>query len=166
MIRCLTDIFSVFGIAGFVHSDNGPSLISSELRDFLRDHGVNYSSSSKYNPRGNSQVERYNGVIWKSIQLSLASKNLPITCWELVIPEVLHCQRTLLCTATNKTPHERMFAFERRSANGTSLPSWLLESDKVLVKRHVRRSKYEPLCDEVDLVSINLIIIIIIYFAT
>ena len=155
MIRCLTDIFSVFGIAGFVHSDNGPSLISSELRYFLRDHGVNYSNSSKYNPRGNSQVERYNGVIWKSIQLSLASKNLPITCWELVIPEVLHCQRTLLCTATNKTPHERMFAFERRSANGTSLPSWLLESDKVLVKRHVRRSKYEPLCDEVDLVSIN-----------
>ena len=41
------------------------------------------------------------------------------------------------------------------SACGRSLPTWLLEKVKVLVKRYVMRSKYEPLIDEVDLVSVN-----------
>ena len=44
---------------------------------------------------------------------------------------------TLLCTATKP------------------VPSWLLTQNKVLAKRHVRRSKYDPLYDEVDLVSVN-----------
>ena len=155
IIKCLTNLFAIFGTAGFTHSDNGPSLISDELRRFLLDHGIGYSNSSKYNPRGNGQVERYNGVIWKSIQLALSSKNLPIEQWEQVIPEVLHSQRTLLCTATNQTPHERIFSYPRRSASGSSVPSWLLKQGKVLVKRHARQSKYEPLCDEVDVVAVN-----------
>ncbi len=155
IIRCLSDLFATFGTAGYVHSDNGPSLISEELRTFLMDHGIGYSNSAKYNPRGNGQVERYNGVIWKSIQLALSSKKLPITHWELVIPEVLHSHRTLLCTATNQTPHERLFSFQRRSASGSSVPSWLLKQGNVLIKRHVRHSKYEPLCDEVELLSVN-----------
>ena len=100
-------------------------------------------------------MERYNGVIWKSIELALYSEKLDKTLWEHVLPVVLHSLRTLLCTATNQTPHERLFSFHRRSATGSSLPSWLLNKGKVLVKRHVRHSKYEPLCDEVDLVAIN-----------
>ena len=155
VIKRLSEIFSIFGTAGYTHSDNGPSLISHELRNFFLDHNIGYSNSTKYNPQGNGQVERYNGVIWKSIQLALASKNLPLTQWELVIPEVLHSQRTLLCTATNQTPHERLFSFQRRSASGSSVPSWLLEQQKVLVKRHARKTKYEPLCDEADLIAVN-----------
>ena len=140
IIRCLSNLFSMFGTVGYVHYDNGPSLKSSELRKFFR---------------GNSQVERYNGVIWKAIQLALSSEKLPLTHWEIVLPEVLHAQRTLLCTATNQTPHERLFSFQRRSASGKPVPSWLLTQKKVLAKRHARRSKYDPLCDEVDLVSVN-----------
>ena len=111
IIRCLSNFFSMFGTVGYVHYDNGPSLKSSELRKFFR---------------GNSQVERYNGVIWKAIQLALSSEKLPLTHWEIVLPEVLHAQRTLLCTATNQTPHERLFSFQRRSASGKPVPSWLL----------------------------------------
>lgn len=155
VIRCLTDLFSTFGTAGFVHSDRGPSLISKELRAFLLQNGISFSNSSKYNPRGNGQVERFNGVIWTSVELALRSRNLGIQHWELVLPEVLHCQRTLLCTATNTTPHERLFSFARRTASGMSLPSWLLETGPVLVKRHVRKSKYVPLVTKVDLVSVN-----------
>ena len=155
VIRCLTDLFAIFGTPGSIHSDNGRSLISSELTDFFINHGIAFSNSSRYNPQGNGQVERYNGVIWKSIELALYSEKLDKTLWEHVLPVVLHSLRTLLCTATNQTPHERLFSFHRRSATGSSLPSWLLNKGKVLVKRHVRHSKYEPLCDEVDLVAIN-----------
>ena len=48
-----------------------------------------------------------------------------------------------------------MFAFQRRSASGHSVPSWLAAPGKVLLKRHVRRSKYEPLVDEVEVIDAN-----------
>ena len=155
VIKCLTEIFAIFGTPGCIHSDNGPSLISAELKSFLLAHGIATSNSAVYNPRGNGQCERYNGVIWKTIELALYSKQLETAYWEQVLQESLHCIRTLLCTATNQTPHERLFSFQRQSATGSSLPSWLLNKGSVLVRRHVRRSKYEPLCDEVEIIDLN-----------
>lgn len=75
--------------------------------------------------------------------------------WERVLPEVLHSIRSLLCTATNETPHERFFNFQRRSSFGNGLPSWLLTPGQVLVRRYVRSSKHEPLTDQVELVDVN-----------
>ena len=69
--------------------------------------------------------------------------------------EALHSIRSLLCTTTNTTPHERLFKYDRRSTTGSSLPSWLLTPGKVLFKRNVRHSKYEPFVDEVELVEAN-----------
>ncbi|CAB0013229.1 unnamed protein product, partial [Nesidiocoris tenuis] len=46
-----------------------------------------------------------------------------------------------------------MFRHPRRTSNGESLPSWLLYPGKVLMKRQVRSSKYDPLVDEVDLLE-------------
>ena len=64
--RCLLSVFSVFGMPNYIHSDNGPSLISKELKLFLLDRGIATSRSSRYNPPGNGQVEKYNGVVWKA----------------------------------------------------------------------------------------------------
>ena len=80
---------------------------------------------------------------------------MPVTRWELVITDVLHSLRSLLCTATNETPHDRVFKFPRKSTSGSSVPSWLLHSDKAFMKRHVRQSKYEPLVEEVDILDVN-----------
>ena len=111
--------------------------------------------TTPYNPRGNGQCERINATIWNTISLALASRNLPLSAWEDVLPECLHAIRSLLCTATNCTPHERMFSFERRSPSGSSLPTWLTESKNVLLKRYVRGSKYEPGVDLVELMDLN-----------
>ena len=59
----------------------------------------------------------------------------------------------MICTATNTTPHERFLTFNRRSTLGTSVPSWLSSPGPVLLKRHVRTSKYDPLVDEVKLIQ-------------
>jgi hypothetical protein len=152
---CLTQIFMLFGNTGYVHSDRGPALISTDLKSFLLAHGIGSSHSAAYNPRGNGQCERYNGIIWKTVQLALASKNLKISQWEVVLPEALHAIRCLLCTATNQTPHERFFGFPRRTSTHNVLPQWLIEEGKVLLRRHVKSSKYEPSCDEVDLIETN-----------
>ena len=72
-----------------------------------------------------------------------------------VLLDARHSVRSLLCTATYATPHERMFSYQRKSTSGVSIPSWLTTPGPVLLKRHVRNSKYDPLVDEVNLLEAN-----------
>ena len=153
IIGCLNNLFSVFGLTSYVHSDNGPSLICNELRQYLLSLGIAYSNSTRYNPRGNGQVERYNGTLWKACQLATRSRGLKESQWEEVLPAALHSVRTLLCVSTNKTPHERLFAFQRRTTTGHTLPTWLMNKGTVLLRKHARTSKYDPICEEVELLE-------------
>ena len=155
VISCLSSLFSLLGMPGYVHSDRGSSFMSKELKDWLHSKGIATSRTTPYNPEGNGQTERYNGIVMKAITLALRSRNLDIKFWKTVLPDALHSIRSLINTTTNETPHERMFKFDRRSATGQSIPSWLTNSDKVLLKRFVRNSKYDPLVDEVDLIEAN-----------
>ena len=68
-------------------------------------------------------MERYNGVIWRSVRLSLKSLNLPIERWKSVLPNVLHSLQSLLRTAINAAPHEFFFHFHKKSCCGLSLPT-------------------------------------------
>ena len=155
VISRFCQVFSMFGMPAYVHSDRGPSFMSEELKTFLHSKGIATSRTTPYNPRGNGQVEKLNGTIWKAIQLTLKSRELDISHWEVVLLDVLHSIRSLLCTETNCTPHERMFQHARRSTAGNSLPTWLLTPGPVFLKRSVRQSKFDPLVDEVDLISAN-----------
>lgn len=154
VIRCLSNLFSIFGMPGYIHTDQGSSFMSNEFKNYLHSKGIATSRSTPYNPEGNGQTERFNGIIWKTINLALRSRNLKIQHWEAVLEDALHSIRSLLCTATNSTPHERMFRHSRKSMNGTAIPSWLT-SGKIYMKKHVRHSKYDPLVEEVDLIEAN-----------
>lgn len=155
VISCLRQLFSIFGMPAYIHSDRGSCFISTELRQFLLNMGVATSHTTAYNPQGNGQVERLNGSLWKTICLALKSKALPLINWEVVLPDALHSLRSLLCTSTNCTPHERIFQYSRRSTSGTSLPTWLTAPGPVFLKHVERNSKYDPLVEEVQLVSCN-----------
>ena len=152
VINCLQQIFYLFGAPGYVHSDRGKSFVSNEIVSFLHSLRIPTSKTSVYNPRSNGQCEKYNDIIWKGVQLSLKSRGLPISQWEKVLPQVLHSVRSLLCTTINSTPRKRFLCFQRRSALGISAPSWLNSSSTVLVRRHNRSSKYEPVVEEADLI--------------
>ena len=95
----------------FVHSARGPSLVSHELHSYLTRKGVAVSRITPYNPTGIGQVEKYNGTVWRAVTMACRSKNLPIKYWQDVLPNALHSLGSLLCTATNKTPHERLLRF-------------------------------------------------------
>ena len=73
----------------------------------------------------------------------------------MVLPDALHSIRSLLSTATNTTPHERFFGYQRRSSCGSSIPSWLSTPGPVMLRRFVRHSKTDPLIDEVQLMDVN-----------
>ena len=89
------------------------------------------SRTSSYNPKGNGQVERYNGIVWKTVLLALESRGLETSQWGYVLHDALHSIRSFLCTSTNCSPHERFFGYERRSSCVHSVPSWLSSSERV-----------------------------------
>ena len=156
-LRCVRPInlFNTFGLPEYIYSDRGTGFMSKDLKDYLHLRGIATSRTTPYNPRGNGQVERYNGVVWRGISLCLASQGLDEHHWLSALPDVLHAIRSLVCTSTNQTPHERMFNYNRKSTCGSSLPSWLMTPGPVLVRRYVRKSKYDPLVDEAMLIEAN-----------
>ena len=155
VIDCLTQLFTMFGMPSFVHSDRGSSFMSVELKSYLHSLGIASSRTTPYHPQGNGQCERYNGIIWQAVVLALRSRGLAITQWAMVLAEALHSIRSLLCTATNSTPHDRLFNFERKSSSGASLPGWLSTPGTVLLRRQDRTSKYDPIVRSVELLHAN-----------
>lgn len=156
VIKHLQSIIKMFGIPAYIHSDRGAAFMSAELKSFLTQNGIATSRTTPYNPRGNGQCERYNGIIWKTVMLALKTRNMNTNQWEIVIDSALHAIRSLLCTATNETPHERMFNHPRRTYYGNSMPAWLTKPGPVLLKKFNQKSKYDPLVDEVELLEANL----------
>ena len=125
--------------------------MSKGLKGFLHSRGIATSRSTAFNPQGNGQVKRYNGIIWQTVSLALRSRNLSIVNWEKVLDVALHCIRSLLSTSTNCTPHEG----QRKSATGDSIPTWLTRSKSALLTCYLRGSKYEPLVKTVDILKVN-----------
>ena len=154
VIKHLKNVFAMFGLPGYIHSDRGTSFMSIELKSYLLNQGIATSRSSPYHPTGNSQCERFVGVVWKTMQLQLHDKKLPASCWPDVISESLFAIRSLLCTSINCTPHERLFSFSRRLSPGIGIPSWLLSDKVAYLRKHVRH-KNDPLVEEVEILHPN-----------
>ena len=91
------------------------------------------------------QVEQIRTILMGMVNVSVSmaqtmapyckSRNIDIKRWERVLPDVLHSLHSLLCTAINTIPHERIFTYSCRSAFGESIPSWLSSPGHVLLKR-------------------------------
>ena len=65
-----------------------------------------------------------------------------------LFPIALHSIRSLLCTATNNTPHERMFTHQRRAGTfggAKALLTCLTSSGKVFLRNFERSSKISHL---------------------
>ena len=81
-------------------------------------------------------------------------QNLPESHWVTVLPDALHSIHSLLCTATNCTPHEWLFNYKWKSSSGCLLPVWLTQPGTVLLRRHVQNQS-NPLVDAVELLEAN-----------
>ena len=126
VMKYLSQLFIIFSMPSDIHSDRGSRFISDELKQFLHGRGVVTSRTTSNNPRGNELLERQNGIIWKAVTFTLKSRGqIIIGMWEVVLPDSLHAIRSLLCTFTNATPHERLFANQHRSTSGHCAFLWL-----------------------------------------
>jgi hypothetical protein len=155
VIGCLEKLFALFGTCSYVHSDRGSSFMSKRFKDYLLRKGISSSRTTPYHPQGNSQCERFNGIVWKAVKCALRSRNLSTEKWESVLSEALSSIRSLLCTSTNETPHSRFFGFTRRLSHGKSLPEWLCKQGPVLLRKFVRSGNNDDKVRKVDLVEAN-----------
>ena len=155
VIECLKKIFALFGTCRFIHSDRGTSFSSKQFKDFLMMKGIASSRTTPYHPQGNSQCERYNGIVWRAVKCALRARQLPIQKWESVLSTALDSIRSLLCTSTGETPHSRFFCFDRRSSHGFSLPDWLSEPGPVMLRKFVRNGKNDDIVQKVELIEAN-----------
>ena len=71
VVKRLSTLFSLFGFPSYVHSDRGTAFLSRELKDYLHSRGIATSHSTPYHSTGNSQCERFNHTIWKTILLMI-----------------------------------------------------------------------------------------------
>ena len=150
VINCLTTLFCMFGLPGFIHTDCDSCFSAKVFKDFLHFQGIATSRTTPYHPTGNSQNECWNQTIWRRIKLMLHSRRFPEEAWE----NALHSTRSLLCTSTNSTPYNQFFQFHRRSMLGKSIPTWLLNPGPVFLQ-NVVRNKGDSLCYEVKLFESN-----------
>lgn len=151
VIEKLKNLFSLFGTPSLLHSDRGTQFLSKELHAYLFSQGIHQSRTTPNNPKGNGQCERAHQTLWRAIELALASNNMPIDKWEMVLDDALNAQRSLLCTSTNSTPHDRMF-FHGRTPTVNTIPTWLLNEKYVNVRKHLR-NKNDPKVEKVELLT-------------
>ena len=93
VINCLTTLFCMFGLPGFVHIDHGSCFSAKVFKDFLHFRGIATSRTTPYHPTGNSQNERWNQTIWKTIKLMLHSRRFPKEALENILQDALHSTR-------------------------------------------------------------------------
>ena len=62
VINCFNHLFSIFGMPDMVHNDRATDFLSEETTQYLQKKSIATSRTSRYNPRGNGQVERLNGT--------------------------------------------------------------------------------------------------------
>ena len=134
--------------------------------EFMEKWNVAKSRTTPWNPAGNGQCERFNGIIWKTVELRLRENEKPIEQWEGEVAKALANIRELPSRAIGgETPHLRLLSFNRRSPfvgveadmsrprfDPNLLPDWMAPGRRVLLKRHPRERKSDPIADEVRMV--------------
>ena len=100
----------------------GGRIFSADISSFLTSSswGVHQSRTTPYFPAGNGQTERFNDILWKTVQCLMKDRHLPGPSWPSVLSEALHCIRSLISTAMDASPHNLFLRFER---NFRPLPS-------------------------------------------
>lgn len=142
----LCEVMARFGLFNTICSDNGPSFISSEFKEFCSRNGIKHVTSPTYNPASNGQCEIYVKIIKK------AFKSIMMTCTNvkeinMKLQDFLLRYRNSVHGTTNRSPSEVLFGKKLRCKLDLLKPTDLSTSDPTLdkivkVKQCLQRSYY------------------------
>lgn len=105
-INCLRHSFSTHGLPHIIVSDNGPSFISNEFKNFCSLNGIKHVTTAPYHPSSNGPAERavqtFKTAIKKIFENSVSDVNSSIYRFLLSYRSTPH-------SVTGKTPAELLF---------------------------------------------------------
>ena len=98
--------FNVFGIPARIHSDQGRSFDNEIISSLCKMYGIRQSTTTPYNPRGNSQCEWFNRTLF-SLKRSLDKVQKPN--WPNYLSALVFSYNTTLHSMTGYQPYKLMF---------------------------------------------------------
>ena len=100
------DIFSVFGYPDEIHSDMAPGFTSALFRLVNEELGIRVTTTTGYNPKGNSEIERVHRDLANILRATL-EEDPP--GWEDALPAALFALRTAVHSSTGLSPYQILF---------------------------------------------------------
>ena len=98
--------FSVYGIPSRIHSDQGRSFDNEIIAHLCHMYGVRQSTTTPYNPCGNSQCEHFNRTLF-GLMWSLDQEQKPN--WPIYLPSLVYAYNATPHSTTGLQPYELMF---------------------------------------------------------
>ena len=104
VIKCLKDIFSLFGFPDAILSDQGVQFESHEYKNFLAEFKIKKLRTNAYHPSSNGIVERFNGALKLNMKAYVVHKGLSFNQWSQSVNHCLFDYRTTPHSTTNCIP--------------------------------------------------------------
>ena len=98
--------FSIFGIPTRIHSDQGKSFDNEIISHLCKMYGIRQSTTTPYNPHGNSQYEHFNGTLF-GLMHSLDWEQKPN--WPIYLPSLVYAYNATPHSTTGFQPYKLMF---------------------------------------------------------
>ena len=98
--------FSVFGIPARIHSDQGRSFDNKIIGHLCKMYGVKQTTTTPYNPRGNSLCEWFNRTLF-GLMRTLTNEQKPN--WPNYLPSLVFAYNATPHASTGLQPYELMF---------------------------------------------------------
>ena len=98
-------IFATHGIPDTIRSDNGPPFTSNEIRDYMRENGINHRKITPLWPQANSEAENFMKPLTKAVR----SANVEGRQWKKDLYRFLLNYRATPHTTTGFAPAELLF---------------------------------------------------------
>ncbi|XP_062401725.1 LOW QUALITY PROTEIN: uncharacterized protein K02A2.6-like [Sardina pilchardus] len=133
-IEKLRSIFATHGIPAVLVSDNGPSLVSAEFKQFLTKNGIKHVNTAPYHPSSNGCAERAVRVFKEGIR-KMGEGSL-----ETKVSRLLFKYRSTPQTTTGATPAELLMNRRLRSVLDLVCPAL---GDKVGQKQAMQKEYHD-----------------------
>lgn len=149
-IKVLEEVFSIFGRAKVIISDQGTCFTSKEFKDFTGAMGTKHVCNAVATPRANGQIERYNRTILNS--LAAMNHGRDEKDWDINLARLQWSLNNTINKGIGKSPSEVVFG-QRTIGDSEGILKGALEPAEQMTdaeREEMRRTVQENIEDNQD----------------
>lgn len=149
-IKALEEVFSIFGRAKVIISDQGTYFTSKEFKDFTGAMGTKHVCNAVATPRANGQIERYNRTILNS--LAAMNHGRDEKDWDINLARLQWSLNNTINKGIGKSPSEVVFG-QRTIGDSEGILKGALEPAEQMTdaeREEMRRTVQENIEDNQD----------------